>query len=347
MCAIVSVTGSGCCPVRGAGWNATRRCTTPWRGPMTCSTTTSATVLERCSVFAGGFDLAAATHVCDDAPTSTPCWTCWIRWCASRWSPSSAVDGHARYGMLETIRQFAEEQLAAAGTIDEVRDRHAATSRSRPSPTGSSGTGPATASRSTGSTPSSPTCAPGSAGPPTTPTSSTAAAIAAHTTMLASAAVRAVGWAEEILAAATAADLRNSPACTPPPVSARYTGRPDAAVGYAHTAVVLEADPRYDPSTPGWSGFWEAVAHLYAGGSTAAGDLADLAAQTGPRPRHRAVRVLLLLPAVGRAEEALAIAEEAVAAARAHGNPFWIAWRSMGTGGPSPRPTRPCPGRPA
>ena len=78
-----------------------------------------------CSVFAGGFDLAAAAAICGRRSTSTRCWTCWIRWCASRWSPSSACDGHARYGMLETIRQFAEEQLAATGTIDEVRDRHA------------------------------------------------------------------------------------------------------------------------------------------------------------------------------------------------------------------------------
>ena len=34
-------------------------------------------------------------------------------------------DGDVRYGMLETIRQFAEETLAATGTSDEIRDRHA------------------------------------------------------------------------------------------------------------------------------------------------------------------------------------------------------------------------------
>ena len=33
--------------------------------------------------------------------------------------------GITRYSMLETIRQFAEDQLAAGGTITEVRDRHA------------------------------------------------------------------------------------------------------------------------------------------------------------------------------------------------------------------------------
>jgi predicted ATPase len=34
------------------------------------------------------------------------------------------VNGHTRYGLLETIRQFAEDQLAATGTIEQVRDRH-------------------------------------------------------------------------------------------------------------------------------------------------------------------------------------------------------------------------------
>jgi predicted ATPase len=33
---------------------------------------------------------------------------------------------HARYGMLETIRQFAEEQIATLGDSAEVRARHAA-----------------------------------------------------------------------------------------------------------------------------------------------------------------------------------------------------------------------------
>ena len=32
-----------------------------------------------------------------------------------------------------------------------------------------------------------------------------------------------------------------------------------------------------------------------------------------------------MLPVVGRVEEARAVAEEALSAARAHGNPFWVA----------------------
>jgi predicted ATPase len=33
---------------------------------------------------------------------------------------------HARYGMLETIRQYAHERLTVDGDGEQVRDRHAA-----------------------------------------------------------------------------------------------------------------------------------------------------------------------------------------------------------------------------
>ena len=75
-------------------------------------------VLRRCSVFADGFDVGCHHGRVTSPTTTTLCWTCWTRWCASRWSPSSGSSGHTRYGMLETIRQFAEDQLAATGTID-------------------------------------------------------------------------------------------------------------------------------------------------------------------------------------------------------------------------------------
>jgi predicted ATPase len=84
------------------------------------------TVLNRVSVFAGGFDLAAAGAVAGQNR-------------GDEFGPLDVVEslvrkslvtvervgGHARYGLLETIRQFAQDQLAATGTIGEIRDRHA------------------------------------------------------------------------------------------------------------------------------------------------------------------------------------------------------------------------------
>ena len=240
----------------------------PCSGPTTCSTTTNGRCCSCCSVFAGGFDLAAARPSSATRWTSTRCWTCWIRWCASRSSPPSASAGHARYGLLETIRQFAEEQLGRH-RLDRRPSATVtlATSPIRPSPTAISGTGPANASRSIGWTSSSPTCAPGSAGRPTRATSTPPPPSPPTPPSWAASLQRfePVGWVDEILDAATAADVRRLPRLYTAAGVCSQIGRPQDAVGYTHTAVGLATDPRYDPFEPGISGWFEAAANLYAG----------------------------------------------------------------------------------
>ena len=127
------------------------------------------TVLEPVRCSPAGSTSPPPPRSADDGFDEYRCWTCWTRWSASRWSPSSRSGGHARYGMLETIRQFAEEQLAATGLIGEVRDRHARYFADQAAARWDLWDGPGTAPRWTGSTPSSPTCAPGSVGRPTRP----------------------------------------------------------------------------------------------------------------------------------------------------------------------------------
>ena len=82
------------------------------------------TLLTHCSVFAGGFDGAAAAHLVDalDDYAVLDGLESLVR---KSLVTVDQASGHARYGMLETIRQFAEEQLATSGAIDAVRDRHA------------------------------------------------------------------------------------------------------------------------------------------------------------------------------------------------------------------------------
>jgi predicted ATPase len=81
-------------------------------------------LLNRCSVFTGGFDLAAAHEIAgagDDFAT-LDLLDALVRKSLVTIDRSS---GHTRFSMLETIRGFAEEQLVAEGAADRVRDGHA------------------------------------------------------------------------------------------------------------------------------------------------------------------------------------------------------------------------------
>ena len=84
------------------------------------------TVLERCSVFAGGFDLQSACAVAGsddlDEYAILDLLDALVR---KSLLVADRSSGRTRFSMLETIRQFAEEQLVASGEADEVRTAHA------------------------------------------------------------------------------------------------------------------------------------------------------------------------------------------------------------------------------
>jgi predicted ATPase len=83
-------------------------------------------LLLRCSVFAGGFDLqsASAVHGSDDSDDYVvlDLLDALVRKSLLIADRSS---GRTRYSMLETIRQFAEDQLVTSGAAEEVRHAHA------------------------------------------------------------------------------------------------------------------------------------------------------------------------------------------------------------------------------
>lgn len=83
-------------------------------------------VLARSAVFAGGFTLEAAEHVCarDDIESADilDLLDSLVRKSLLTVDRSGEV---VRYGLLETIRQFGEERLAAMGESEAARDRHA------------------------------------------------------------------------------------------------------------------------------------------------------------------------------------------------------------------------------
>ena len=84
------------------------------------------TLLERCSVFAGGFDLQSACAVAGsddfDDYAVLDLLDALVR---KSLLVADRSSGRTRFSMLETIRQFAEEQLIARGDASEVRATHA------------------------------------------------------------------------------------------------------------------------------------------------------------------------------------------------------------------------------
>ncbi len=81
-------------------------------------------LLDRCSVFAGGFDLQSACAVMgsEDDFATLDLLDALVR---KSLLVADRSSGRTRFSMLETIRQFAEEQLAASGAAEEVRAAHA------------------------------------------------------------------------------------------------------------------------------------------------------------------------------------------------------------------------------
>ena len=85
---------------------------------------TEKALLDRCSVFAGGFDLESACAVMgsDDDFATLDLLDALVR---KSLLVADRSSGRTRFSMLETIRQFAEEQLAASGAATEARTAHA------------------------------------------------------------------------------------------------------------------------------------------------------------------------------------------------------------------------------
>ncbi len=107
---------------RGLERHQTLRHAVQWSYDLLSELETS--FLTMCSVFAGGFDLAGAAAVgtAGDELATLDVLDALVR---KSLLVAERSSGRTRYSMLETIRQFAEGQLAERGTTDEVRAAHA------------------------------------------------------------------------------------------------------------------------------------------------------------------------------------------------------------------------------
>ena len=285
-------------------------------------------LLRAVSVFAGGFDLpgiGAAAKRNDEIEV--------LQTLDSLVRKSLVIADHSaprtRYGMFETIRQFAFDRLTDTGDAEVTRDRHAAFFAHQAATHWDHWNGPRwrvavewvevelgnlrsafrwAASRSH---------------------VEVATDIAAHAALMGFSVqlFETLSWAEELIEDAVAADVPRLPRLYIGAGYACFAGRPDAARRNAHRATELEDAGGYDPCEPGYSMFVEALGHVYCG------DLDSYIELTGEVVRrYGATRGYGLasyvdgLQSAGRIEEALALTEQSVTAARDLGNPYWISY---------------------
>jgi predicted ATPase/class 3 adenylate cyclase/DNA-binding CsgD family transcriptional regulator len=279
------------------------------------------------SVFANGFELATVTAVLDGDEIEV------LRDLDSLVRKSLVVAEHTagrtRYRQFETIRQFGEDRLADSGALAAMRARHATHFAEEATRRWEVWDGPAwresvdwvdvelanlrsayqwTARRGD---------------------VEVATDIAAHAALVGFSVqlFETLAWAEDLLPAATAADVRRLPRLCTAAGYACFVGRADAARTNAHRATVLETDPRYEGCDAGYASFIEALGSVYCGELDRYVELTAQVARDHGRERGYAIAAYVDgLQSAGRVEEALALVEESVIVARELGNPYWIAY---------------------
>jgi predicted ATPase/DNA-binding CsgD family transcriptional regulator len=285
-------------------------------------------LLRSSSVFAGGFDLASACAVTGAADEIDV-----LRHLDSLVRKSLVVANHSatptRYGSYETIRQFAGDRLTEAGEHEATRDAHATYFAHRVVAEWERWNGPGwrdavdwvehelgnlrTAFRwsfDRGHM-------------------EVATDIAAHAALMGFSGqlFETVAWAEELLDAASYADVPRLPRLYTASGYACFVGRAEAARHNAHRATELETDARYDPCEPGYATFIEALGEVYCGNLDRYVELTrEVAERYGTERGYALAAYVDGLQSAGRVDEALALTAQSVAAARELGNPYWISY---------------------
>ena len=293
-------------------------------------------LLIRCAVFADGFDLAAITAMyCDDRLDEYTVLDLLDSLVRKSLLTIGQADGRTRYGMLETIRQFAEEQLAATGTLDHIRDIHAVYFAEQAVAYWEIWDGPDQRVALGWVDDEFANLRTGFRWAADKAELDVAAAVAAHCALLGFTLQRfePAGWAEEILQAAADAEVRLLPRLYTAASLCMFTGRQEAGLLYAQTAETLEANDSFESFEEGWSSYWAGTAYGFSGRYDRRLEIySDMAAKMGSAQLFGLCGLLYSLPSEGRSDEAIAIAGDTIRLARGRGNPFWIAHALVGYG---------------
>ena len=286
-------------------------------------------MLNSCAVFAGGFDLEAAVRV--GAGELDEFVVLDLLGALVRKSLVNAQrsDGRTRYGVLETIRQFGDDRLGAAGTGPETRDRHARYFAAKSNEMLEVWNSPAQVrahqwldvelSNLRAAFRWSADC----------DDLDTASAVAITGSLLGvfSQRLEPILWAEELLPAAVSADHRCLLGLSISASMCGWMGRAEQGVHYGAAGLALLDDPRYDDAPLGLGQFWAGLAHVYDHHPEV---LVDLSRQntlrTGDPTGISRAGTLIGLAFLGHTDEIEALGHATLAAAEASGNPAALAY---------------------
>jgi predicted ATPase/DNA-binding CsgD family transcriptional regulator len=285
-------------------------------------------LLRSTSVFAGGFDLASIGAVVEGRDEVEV-----LGHLDSLVRKSLVVADHSaartRYRLFETIRQFAEDRLSETGALERTRDRHAVHFGREAAARWEHWDGPGWRDAVDWVDVELGNLRAGFRWSAGRGQLDVATDIAAHAALMGFSVqlFETLSWAEELLPAATAADVRRLPRLYTAAGYACFAGRAEAARAHAHRATELETDARYDPCEPGYAAFIEALGQVYCGNLDRYVELTGMVAHRYGQGRGYALASYVDgLQASGRVDEALELAEESVAIARERGNPYWISY---------------------
>ena len=296
-------------------------------------------LLDHCSVFAGGFDVVALAHVGGglDEYLVLDGLDSLVR---KSLITTEQVAGRSRYGLLETIRAFGEERLAAADALQEARDRHVRHFADQAVAHWEMWDGPGQAIALDWIEVELANLRAAFRWASTQHDVAAACAIVAHGVMLGftRSVFEPVVWAEEVVPLATAADVRQLPRVLTAASVCAWTGRPDEGVGLAQAAARLGLDPRYDPFPHGWAQHWEALSHTCTGRfEEALAVYTALLPSTGPSQVLGLAGRAMILSWLGHTAEARDTGDEAVRVAKAYANPFLIGFALFASAAPYAR----------
>ena len=280
------------------------------------------------SVFAGGFDLGSLCAVAGDIDEVDV-----LDRLDSLVRKSLVVADHSvertRYSLFETIRQFAEDRLSEAGTLDQMRDLHASHFAREAAARWERWNGPGWRDAVDWVDVELGNLRAGFRWSAARPDLDVATDIAAHAALMGFSVqlFETLAWAEALVDPATAADVHRLPRLYTGAGLACFAGRAESARAHAHRATELEVDSRYDSCEPGYATFIEALCEVYCGNLDRYVELTrDVANRYGSDRGYGLASYVDGLQASGRVDEAVALTEESVAAARALGNPYWVSY---------------------